>query len=393
MADIILPEKPADRWSLSDWQEMMAQNRPSGAGTFSSATSEDSLEILVKFNQVRSCLQQILGWAWADDAAPYLLHRESVPVQHPYFPWLWADAARVEPFNPLGKTQTDLTIKAKELGVAFPDYGPEYFTRYTLAKITIRFVNINWQQWLDSDPIWADNFVGEEWGRSFGLANKTTTLDLITAEGGNDAASLYFAEGNTSGAGTGPVTGPNGTPFGGTQFIRVNRTDYKMLWKCVPLNYFAGPTSFTAGDEASYLMPSATRMMKALGRVNSAPFPGANSPFVAGTLLLKAVEEVPYQQPVRTTTEFGLFASDFYLTFEHFDPTRDATAVTNPSGTTPVKRGHYLFPYRPTGKWYYATAGTETTRGTYGGTAPIQSQDFHDLFRHVGNPAYPLPTD
>lgn len=391
MPTVVIPEPPANRWDYADWLEKMASERPSGAGEFTNTASEDTLDILVPFTQVRSCLQQILGWAWADDVAPFRLHREACSIQHPYFPQLWAVAARVLPWNPFGQIQPDLTVKPKAEGVAFDGYGPTHAGVYSRATVTVRFQNINWQQWRDDDPVWADNFAGEEWGRSFGLVNKTVSLDLITAEGASDEAALFFAEGNTGGAGTGPTTGPSGTAFNGSQFIRVSKTDYKMLWRQVPLNYFAGETSFTAGDEASFLMPSAKRLVKGLGRLNSAPFPGANSPFVAGTLLFKGVEEIPYQQPLRTTTEFGLFASDFLLTFEHFDPTRDSTAVTNPPSSTPLKRGHLLFPFRPTGKWYYASSGTTVTKGTYGGNDALQSMDLHDLFRHADDPAFPIP--
>lgn len=391
MSLVIIPERPADEWSLSDWLEEIAHTRPGGAGTFSPAQCSDSIQIETTYNKVRSAILQLLGWAWADDSSPWRLHREATPVQHPWHPQLWASGATVEPFNPLGTTQDDATVKPKVAGVAFIGYGPEYTANYTRAKITLHFTNINWIQYKDSDPVWQDSYAGKEWLRSFGLASKATTLDLITAEGANDAASLWFAEGVTGGVGVGPTTGPDGTPFGGTQFVRVTKTDFKMLWRNVPTNYFAGETTLSEAKASTFLMPLAKRMEKGLGRVNSTPFPGADSPFVAGTLLFKGVEEIPYQQLLRTASGFGLGASDFYLTFEHFDPTRDDDAVTNPPDSVPLKRGHLLFPYRPTGKWYYASSGDSILRGTYGGNAVLQSMDFHDLFRHVDDPAYPIP--
>jgi hypothetical protein len=394
MAIVVLPEAPADRWDYDDWVEKMGQEKPGGAGGFSHQMSEDTLVITLPGNQVRSCIQQLLGWSWSDVAAPWRLHREACPVQHPRFPWLWADSVSVQPHNPLAQLQDDLTYKPKSAGVGFANYGPTHHGCYARMDVVVRFRNVHGQQWRDDDPQWADNFAGKEWLRSFGLLNKSVQLDLITAEGASDEATLYFADGQVAGVGSGPVTGPDpGTPFNGTQFTRFPRTVLRFLWKNVPQEYLSGEFLYTEADAASTDVPYPARLVRALGRVNSAPFPGSNSPYVAGTLLLTGIEEIPYQQPVRTTTEFGLWASDVILTMEHVDPPLDPNARTNPVGQT-AKRGWHLYPYRPTNYWYYATSGTggaAGTRGKYTGNAQLREYDFHDLFRHVDDPAYALP--
>jgi hypothetical protein len=394
MALVILPENPQDEWDLGDWVEMMAQQKPGGAGGFSHQASEDTLVITLQGNQIRSALRQLLGWAWSDVAAPWRLHRPQVAVQHPRLPWLWAAEASVQPHNPLGQLQADGTYKAKTAGVGFDGYAPGSHGCYARMDVAVKFRGVNWMQWKDDDPQWADNFAGKEWLRSVGVMNKSVMLDLVSAEGANDEASFYFAEGVTGGAGAGPVTGDGGTPFNGTQYVRAQRTTFRLVWKCVPLEYTCGEMEFNEADIASFMMPYPERLIKALGRVNSAAFPGSASPYAAGTLLLTSVEEIPYQLPVRTNTEFGAWCADYVLTFEHFDPARDPNAVANygSGGVVSLKRGHYLFPYRPTGLWYYATAGNQFNRGTYSGTAPLLSQDFHDLFRHRGDTAnFPLP--
>lgn len=395
---VILPEDPADEWNLSEWLELAGNQKPGGPGAYSLQTSEDTLTIEIQDNQRRSAIQQILGYAYADDAAPYRLNRPAVAIQHPYLPWLWADSVSVQPIAPMGVLQDDLTRKAKTPGVGVPTYSPAYTTRYSRSELLVRFKPIYWRPFREDDPSWDGVYTeagksSKEWMRYFGVVNKSVELDLITAEGANDDAQLYWAEGVVGGTGSGP-TSP-GTPFNGTQYIRVNRTTFKMVWKNVPLNYTCGEIDFNADDIASFLMPRPTRLTRALGTVNKTAFPGANSPYKAGTLLLKAIEETPYQQPVRTDSEFGYFAADYSLTFEYMDPPRDPSSVQNlgGGGATAVKYGHHLYPYRPTRYWYLATAGTSSTRGTYTGKTQLEETEFHDLFRSASDTTnFPLPT-
>lgn len=398
MGVVIIPEDPDDEWDLEEWKEVMGSQKPGGAAAFSLAMSEHVYVIQVHANQVRSCLRQLLGYAWADAVAPYQLHREAVPVQDPQFPWLYADSVAVNFKTPLG-TALDGTLegKAKVSGVGFSsrNYSPEYYGRYGDAEVTVRFRPVNYRLFLDADITWSEGYAGKEWMRNFGPMGKQVALDLITAEGGSDDASLYFAEGG----GTGPVSGPSGTPFGGTQFVRVSKTVFRMIWKCVPLAYTSGEFQFTEAEIGSFLMPLPERLSVGLGRVNSTPFPGSASRHKAGTLLLSAVEEIPYQQPVRTDSDFGLWAADYILTFEHLDPKRDSSAVQNlgGGGAVDVKYGHHLYPWRKTRKFYYATAGSSTTKGTYAGKGQLGQQDFHNLFRHVNDTdavtGFPLPTE
>lgn len=382
MSIVVIPESPADEWDYTEWRERMAAQKPGGPGVYSLQTSEETLSVDIPDHQRRSALRQILGWAWADDAAPWRLHRPSVGLQHPVIPWLWADSVSWQPYNPLAKLQPDLTARAKVESVGLPDYSPAYAGRYSRAEATVRFKPIFWRQYRDDDLSWSEGYVDREWMRSFGVVNKAHQLDLISAEGANDESQLYWAEGGPS--------GPGQVVFGGTQFVRVSKTVFKMVWKNVPINYTCGEMDFTTNTIASFLMPLPRRLVRALGTVNSVPFPGDLSPFKAGTLLLTGVEETPYQQPVRTDSEFGLWAADYVLTWEYFNPPRDPASVTRPAGRS-VKYGHHLFPYRQTRYWYLATAGTAGTRGTYDGKTVLEEIDHHDLFRHVNDPAYPIP--
>lgn len=393
MAVTWLPELPADVWSLSDWLEKIALEKPGGSGAHSLQSSDENIVTQIYANKVRSALAGLLGWAWADDGPPYLLHRENVAVQHPTMPWLWVDGVAVTPHIPLGQTQPTGPVRPKTPGVGYTGYAPTDTTRYTLCDLHVRFRGVQWRMWPDWDPIWQLRYVGKEWMRSFGNTTKSTALDLLSAEGAGDDASLYFADDSSA---YGINSGPNGTAFNGTQYVRQQKTTFKMVWKNVPLNYTCGEIKFNEDDISSFLMPYPERLIQAIGYVNSVPFPGINSPYVGGTLLLTQVEEIPYQQPVRTDSEFGLMAADYVLTFEHFDPPRDPNAVPNygtlGSSSRVVARGHNLVASRTSRYWYLVTAGTTTTRGTYDGRRLLPSYDFHSLFRHRSNTDYPMPS-
>jgi hypothetical protein len=388
MSIVVLPEKPEDVWDLDEWKEKVAKENPGGSGAHALQTSEESLVITLEANKIRSCLQQVLGWSWSDTAAPWRMHREAVPTQHPRFPWLWADSVAPLLFNPLAQRQTSGLNQAKEEGVGWTDYAPQFTTRYTYVDLLVRFKNIWGRQWPDSDPFWQDNYLGKEWLRSVGNVGKNVQLDLITAEGAGDAAALFWAEGG----GDGPVAGSSPTSaFNGTQYVRRQSTQFKIQWKCVPIEYTCGEMIFTEDDYDTFLLPLPRRLVRQLGTVNDAPFPGTNSKYKAGTLLFSALEEVSYQLPVRTDQEFGMWAADYTFTFDYFDPPRDPAAVTNPSGRT-VKYGHHLFPWRKTRYWYLATAGSASDRGTYDGVTALEATAFTDMFRHADDTTnFPYP--
>lgn len=401
MAIVILPELPANQWNLTAWLEKMASADPGGASSFTTQDSEAVMVIRVLAEQVRSCIVQILGYAWADDATPWRLHRDATPIQHPFYSFLWADSVTVQKVGPEGIQNIDgggnIVLQAKLPTDNNRVYSPANYGRYGFADVTVRFKPLKTMIYAsDFDSAWAP-FLGQEQLRYFGRLGTDVGLDLLTVEGAVDDSGIAFAEGAYSG-GTGPPTGMNSATnlsgFGGAVFTRREKTTFHCIWKQVPINYTCGEIKFTAADIASFVMPAPLRFVKALGTINKTNFPGANSPYKPGTLMLTAVKETVYQQPVRTNSPYGYPAADYEMTFEYFDPTRDCTAVVNP-GTAPIDTavayGFDLFPYRPTRKWYLATTGDATVRGTQSGLRFYPKTEFGDIFQHISNTTYPLP--
>lgn len=397
MPVVIVPEDPADEWALDEWLEEMADAKPGGPAVMSPQQMAATEVIRVPANKARSAVRQILGYSIADNDS-FLLERPEVPLNHPWFRWLWADSCSVQFVNPLGNTDyehPDSTVdnplyQAKQASDAFVDYGPEYTGRYGTALITVQFRHYPWVVWADWDTSWED-FVGEEWRRMCVMSGMKPKLDLIAAEG-TDTGKLRFAERDAAFAagGENPTPGPAGTIFDGAVYVRKSQTSYTVCWRCVEEQYLTGayPDDVTDG----LVMPRFPRFERFLGTVNSAELFGHPK----NTLLFADYWTTRYPLPVRTNYDFGLIAHDVYMVFDAFDPPRP-TGVKNSAGADILdanrKRGHLVFPFRPNSSkhWFAAAAGDGTTAGTYSGAFVLEELDHTELFRHADDPNYPLP--
>lgn len=414
----VIEEDPEDHWDLADWLERMADAAPGGPTVFGAAQQSASLVIRVAAERpgglpgrVRSCAQQVLGWSLANFTT-HGLDRPAVPIQHPKWPQLWADAVSVQEVGPFANAATLApgiplfpgskpgTFKPKAAGVSYEfteggvtkRLGPEFTANYGSADITVQFRNYPWEVYTDDDDVWVILSPGEEWRRMCCMTEHRPRLDLITAEG-TETSKFYFAEKDAAtglpniGDGTAP-----GRQFEGGVYVRKQQSGYTVCWKQVEEQYLIGryPTQVSDG----LVMPRPRRLDRYLGTVNSKEIWGQPK----NTLLFVGYSTARYPQPVRTDQRFGLIAHDVYLQFDHFDPrrppsVRDFANANIPEATR--KRGHQLVPYRedPKKYWYAASAGeTPALQGTYDGAFPFEELDFRDLFRHIDDPVFPVPS-
>lgn len=406
----IIAEDPADEWEISEWLELMADAHPGGPALFGAQQQSASVVIRLEATRpgglpgrIRSCVRQILGYSVADNTE-YILTRPAVPIQHPWFPWLWADSVSVLPTGPLGNPDfpapsgTDHTYPKLESAVLTYEealtadqsrYGPRYTGNYGSAVVTVQFRHYPWVVLADDDEAWVWSTPSEEWRRMCSMVRMTPKLDLIASEG-TETGKFYFAETNVADGNTGPTAGPSGTPFNGAVYVRKSQTGFTVCWKCVEEQYLIG--EYPADYSDRLIMPNIERFDRYIGTVNSAEIWGQP----AGTLLFAGYETVRYPQPIRTSTSFGLLAHDVYFTFDKTDPPRPAS-VQDSAGADIAdedrKRGHLVFPYRPNESqhWFTATAGSVTTRGKYTGRFALEELDHRHLFRHHKDPMYPLP--
>lgn len=403
----VIPENPDDEWSLAEWLEFV-DDRKMGTATMSNQDMSAVERILVPYRKVRSCLRQMLGYSLSDNAN-FLLLRPEVPVNHPTFRWLWSDSASSQPLWPMGNPdepkldESDDPVPGiylpRRTSDSFLNYGPDYTSNYGSAAVAVQFRHYPWVVWADWDTSW-EEFVGEEWRRMCVLSEMMPSVDLITADG-TDTGRLIFAEYNAAfpEGGVNPKVGPSGTAFPGGVHVRVQSTRFTVCWRGVEEQYLTGayPDDVTDG----LVMPNLKRLNALLGYVNSSSIFG----HPRHTILFDGYRTVRYPFPVRTNHDFGLLGHDVYLHFKQTDPLRPANVKTVGGAAVADadrKRGHLVFPFRPSKSdntashyWLAATSGSTGaggTAGTYGGSAILGEWDLTELFRHADDPAYPLPT-
>ncbi len=388
MPQNILPENPADEFDFrtrsngGDWLEIIDSTKPGGAAILTHDKSEDTIEILIPANKVRSACRQILGYAYADTGPPWRLHRPSVPIAHAGLPWLWANGFAAEFLTPkanLSKPHPDFPgFFVPEMdAIDWVGYGPQVIAKYRYAKVTIRYGLIDFGLYPDSDPYW--NSTREEWRRFVGLdpdeglAPKT---EIVQAEGGADST-FYFAATDKFATPAAPT--PGTTPFKGQVYVYKTTGKYKIVWRCVPEEYCCTGT---------YQLPFPKRIFDALGKVNTGAFLGSTQ-HGRDTLIFDDVRGKRYQLPLRTDSANGLYAWDWYMSFDYFNPSEPAV-VKDSNGDTVSdanrRHGHQLRPDPNSLGWYYASRGTEATRGTMAGIPAVDSYDMNKIFLHVSDP-------
>jgi len=76
-------EDPADVFDYAtDAKEAIDNTQPGGGGHSSRGSQEETLVYFIPFNKVASAKKYFLGFSYADDGAPYALHR-ALPARHP----------------------------------------------------------------------------------------------------------------------------------------------------------------------------------------------------------------------------------------------------------------------------------------------------------------------
>lgn len=396
----VLDEDPDDEWALSGWVEMMAGSKPGGAAVLSQQQQQTTEIIWVPANQARSCARQIAGYSYSDNEAKKL-RRPEVPIQHPWWPGLWADSVSVEFRHPIGNPdepfldENGVEVAGQYLpkvsGIAGAKYGPSMTGKYGWAAVAVQFRHYRWSVFVDGDTAW-DPATDFEWRRMVVDTRCDPKLDLIETSG-TDTGKLYWAETDAGGS-LSPTAGPGppGTSTDGSVYIRKQITGYEICWRAVEQQFLTG--QYPTDIEKGILLPHYRRLDYYLGTVNSTEFMG----LPAGTLMFTGYKVVPYPfVGVRTNYDWGLIGCDVFLSFEKLDPPRPANLLDHTGAAigTP-KRGWQTFPYRPNpnGYWFTATAGTTGgggTAGTYSGNFIALERDLYNIFLHPDDPAAPLP--
>jgi hypothetical protein len=315
-------EDPDDEFVYAeDWKECVDDSQPGGGSAFSGTQQEATLSGYVPFNKVRSAYRYFLGHAYADAGAPYKLYREN-PARHPVFGNLYAHSASVTPIAV--KANTDNENNEPYLESPFDDARgePMRYGGYEKAVMTVRYKSFGRMRFLPDEDV-AD--YTDEWKRNTRWTSDPA-IQSLTAEG---SSMLKFREG-----GGDPHPTADASPFPAPVAELMARAALSMRWERVPGEYVsADPFVFFP-----------TKILSLLGTVNDDAFLG----FYKGTMLLTAVKAEEVLFPVTTADAYDVAGGyDLTLVWEWFDPEKGVPASEY--------RGHRVFPWRKTGKWYWAT--------------------------------------
>lgn len=341
-------EDPDDEFDYeTDWKEAIDITQP-GGGDVTSATSQEAVLVgYVPFNKVRSAERYFLGYSYADDAAPWKLHREP-PARHPRKPSLYAYTVSSLGFVPQSNEENENREPYVESPFAGSLDETLWNADYQRALMTVRYKSFGRMRFL------ADSFITDytdEWKRMTRWS-ASPAVEALQADG---IAQLKFAEGAPS------TAGPDGAAlaFPAPLASLLSKVGMVLRWYAVPSEYVSSDSFIFIPDQ----------ILALLGTVNEEPFLG----FSKGTMLLKAVSAEETLFPVHPLDPFDIVGGyDITLMWEHYDP---------PKGETSSEyRGHRIFPYRIDGKHYYCTRENGTDE-----LLPLA--DHFKVFQHVGDTA------
>jgi hypothetical protein len=345
-----------------DFVLLADEYEPGGGGSWSRDDASITLVGHVPWKKRYDARRKCLGYAWADTATPWELHRVN-PIPHPDERQLRCVSCDIVGFNPDGVDQGSGNTG---FGVAAPYLDPAppagtillpHSPTYTRGHATLKFRPHPYTFLSDAEmtslaaPPYPTR-LPEFYRNTAVFETCDPVLDVLLAD---TQPFLEWAEGEAGGPTSGQAI-PSQTP----EYIQ--RATLVMAWFHVPLDFIANP-----------YLPS--KIMSCVGATNDE----ANwlQVFPKGSMRLEAPRFRKYTQPhIRTDPAQPLtntYVVDVFLPFTWIDPT--------PGLGSPVFRGWNLFPFGPNGKYY-------SVKRTNSGGTPLPYfpfKKFDAMFTHVGD--------
>lgn len=363
-----------------DWKESIDNTAPVSS-SFTADSQETTLTGQIPANKVRSALRYFLGYSYADDQAPYSLHRE-LPARHPVFPQLYAYSASITEFAPKPNPENENKETYIESPFEGTDGDPMWYGGYRKALLTVKYKSWGRVRFLPDSDIgdYTDEY------KRYCSFDSEPSMESLQADG---VSQLVFREG---GGALQPVPATGSPPtlpysaFPAPVAVLMGKTALTLTWLQVPHNYLSTDPDillldqflgkYTTGDTPEnyneWLYPPR------LGSVNNDFFLG----FYPGTLMLRAVKATPMLFPVTCADPYQLATGyNLQIVFEHFDPVKGiAYGPDAPEADPPTSpyRGHRIFPWRQDGRWYYATRAEN-------GQEMLPLTDFWGIFKSVSD--------
>lgn len=350
-----------------DWLEV-AEDQERGSAHFADTAQEDTLFGYIPWNKRRSAMRYFKGFAFADTADPWRLHREQ-PHRHPDYPWLRAFdvsfGGLVLDANPLNENHSPYDRSPFD-----PD--PETASRRTryakcLCAVKYRAFGDVWFREDDQIPTSA-----EEWIRNTLFLPPEPSVEALTVTGG--ISQLIFSETGTGGPSIGdPEADP---PVPATRFTAPmaelqHKNIYRIHWMHVPWEYLTESNGIFFPD----------KIEACIGRLNSDLFLGPEGEgFDPETLMMMPPQYELFPWWVASDDpEEPLIGVNVTLNFTYFNPKLGADPSFRsgwnnmPWGGNGINNGD--------GKYYRATRD-----GTNEGRGMLEAVPFSPMFTHISEP-------
>jgi hypothetical protein len=343
----ILPEDADGTFDPeSDVKEIIGDDQPGGGDTFSLQNGESTLVYLIDWLKARSFLRSCLGFSYADEGAPYQLHREN-PWVHPRFTWLRAGTVSFSATAP-AVNASSTPADRPNFPAVFADKVPSKTAYYQKCYATVRFVGWDFPFLEDSEI----SSFSDELRRNVSI-DLTPSVEMLSAEG--PLGQMKWTE--TGAGGAQPAIGsPINTPFG----TLVAKATYSMTWHHVPEEYLS--------NDPLFFYPR--NILEHVGKVNSAEF----GTFDVATALLMPPKFQRFRFPVSTFDgKYPFWGWNVTIPLVYFQP--------RPRGASaPSDDGYRLLPWAANLKWYAAKRADNTTY-------LYQESDLNGIFKHVDDPS------
>jgi hypothetical protein len=347
-------EQAEDQFNyVEDWKEV-AEDSERGSAHFADTAQEDTLFGWIPWNKRRSALRFFKGFAYADTAAPWRLHREQ-PHQHPDYPWL--RAYDVSFGGAVLEANTDNPNNSPYDMTPFVLDPVTRRTKYLKCLCAVKYRAFGDVWFLEDDEIESPK---DEWFRNTLLLPPEPQVEALTVTGG--LSQLRFSETSS----TGPKITGDGTRFTAPLAELQCKTTLRLLWWHVEWDYLSSSNNF--------FRP--TKIEACIGRVNSDTL---FDEFEPETLLMlpPQYEIFPWWVASDDTTE-PLMGVNVTLNFSFFDPPLGAT--------NPHRHGWNNMPWggngivNGDGKYYRATRN-----GSNSGRGLLEAVPMMDIFTHVSS--------
>lgn len=370
-----------DTWdptSTDDWQEIAGTpEQPGGGGSYARDDCSETLVGLIPQAKAYDARRKMLGYAYADDATPWELHRVN-PLPHPDEGHLRAETVDLVAWNPMGTNTTPSPPPPSPPPP--PPPPPTTYGAYRTSAVTGAFPRrMNYSRmmatvkfrphpysFITDAAMTVESVRLPEYYRNCTIFDSMDPMLEVLA--GGSEPFLQWVDRPAGGAL--PLQSTSESLEGAQIAEYLSKAQIVIVWHAVPLEFIA-----------NQYLPS--KIMACMGCVNYEDdwlSVQGDDGFGKGTLKLESPRmKTSTQCVLRTTNHLPSLCADIILPFSSQDPLMGDVVDSGGSPTTPSWGGFNALPYSKSGKFHAVGRKDDATKPYF----PFRK--FDNMFTHVGD--------